>query len=148
MNPALRWKLITGFVLVFVAGGATGVFLATAQARRLLVQSHESGFVATRMKQRMRAELELTPEQVAIISPITDQTAVQLHQIRKETARRVRETITESHQQISASLTEEQKQKLKQMELRHRRWHGPGFRHRGPGGRPGDRPERPNRGEL
>jgi Spy/CpxP family protein refolding chaperone len=138
MSRALQWKLIAGFVLVFIAGGTTGAFLATAHARHLFVQSHQAGFVATRMKERMRAELDLTPDQVARISPILDKTANQLQQIRNDTGRRVHQTIIESHQQISAILTEDQKKKLQQMEMRHRRWLG--FHHRGPGMSPEERP--------
>ncbi len=74
------------------------------------------------MKERLRAELKLTPEQVAKISPIIDKAAVQLREIRRDTARRVHETIGEAHRQMAVNLTDEQRQKLQQTEERHRRW--------------------------
>jgi len=74
------------------------------------------------MKERLRAELNLTPEQVAKISPIIDKTGAQLEEIRGDTGRRVRETIAEEHREIRPILTPEQQQRLQQMEERRRRW--------------------------
>ena len=33
MNRSLQWKLVAGFVLVFMAGGITGAFVGVAYAR-------------------------------------------------------------------------------------------------------------------
>jgi Spy/CpxP family protein refolding chaperone len=121
MNQALKWKLIAGFILVFVAGGISGALLGGLYARHLFFGFHNPEQIAARMKERLRAELNLTPEQAAKISPIIDNTAIQLREIRRETARRVHETIAESHRQMAANLTDEQRQKLQQIEERHRR---------------------------
>jgi Spy/CpxP family protein refolding chaperone len=129
MNRDLHWKLVAGFLLVFIAGGVTGAFFAVAQARRhFLFASPDHGMVAERMRERLRAELKLTPEQVARISPIIDQAGAQLEQIRIETGRRVYETFAEAHRQMSATLTDEQRVKLQRLQQRHRRWlhHFPG----------------------
>ena len=123
MNQGLKWKLITGFILVFVAGVISGAFLGGLYARHLFFGFHHPEQIGARMKERLRAELNLTPEQVAKISPIIDNTALQLRDIRRETARRVHETIAETHRQMAVSLTDEQRQKLQQIEERHRRWH-------------------------
>jgi Spy/CpxP family protein refolding chaperone len=123
MNRALQWKLIAGFILVFVAGGISGAFLGGLYARHHFFQLHHPQLIGARMKERLRAELKLTPEQVATISPIIDKAAVQLREIRRDTARRVHETIGEAHRQMAANLTDEQRQKLQQIEERHRRWH-------------------------
>ena len=127
MNQALKWKLIAGFILVFVAGGISGAFLGGLYARHLFFGFHHPEQIGARMKERLRAELNLTPEQVAKISPIIDKTAVQLREIRLETARHVHETIAEAHRQMAVSLTDEQRQKLQQIEERHRRWRHRGF---------------------
>jgi hypothetical protein len=74
------------------------------------------------MKERLRAELSLTPEQVAKVSPIVDKTAAQLKEIRRDTGQRVHEIMTEAHKEIAANLTDEQRQKLQQIEERHRQW--------------------------
>jgi Spy/CpxP family protein refolding chaperone len=122
MNRALQWKLIAGFILVFVAGGISGAFLGGLYARHHFFQLHHPQLIGARMKDRLRAELKLTPEQVAKISPIIDKAAVQLREIRRDTARRVHETIGEAHRQMAVNLTDEQRQKLQQIEERHRRW--------------------------
>jgi Spy/CpxP family protein refolding chaperone len=122
MNRALQWKLIAGFILVFVAGGISGAFLGGLYARHHFFELHHPQLIGARMKERLRAELNLTPEQVAKISPIIDKVAVQLRDLRRDTARRVHETIGEAHRQMAVNLTDEQRQKLQQIEERHRRW--------------------------
>ena len=122
MNRALQWKLIAGFLLVFVAGGITGAFVGGAYARHHFFEVHYPERIGERMKERLRAELNLTPEQLAKISPIIDKTTIQLRDIRRDTGRRVREIIGDAHQQMSATLTDEQRQKLQQIEERHRHW--------------------------
>jgi Spy/CpxP family protein refolding chaperone len=122
MNRALQWKLIVGFILVFIAGGISGAFMGGLYARHHFFAFHRPELIGGRMKERLRAELNLTPEQVAKISPIIDKTAAQLRDIRRDTARRVHETIAEAHRQMAVNLTDEQRQKLQQIEERHRHW--------------------------
>jgi Spy/CpxP family protein refolding chaperone len=124
MNRALQWKLIAGFILVFIAGGMTGAFFAVSHSRRIFIESHEPGVMADRMRERLRVELKLTPDQLAKISPIIEKSATQLEQIRIETGRKVHETFLQAHREMSAYLTDEQRAKLQQIEARHRRWHG------------------------
>jgi Spy/CpxP family protein refolding chaperone len=122
MNGALKWKLIAGFLLVFAAGGVTGAFVAAATTRHHLFATRHLGIAAERMRERLQAELNLTPDQLAKISPIVDKAAAQLESIRKDTARRVRDTFAETHQQIAADLTPEQRTKLERMRERHRKF--------------------------
>jgi Spy/CpxP family protein refolding chaperone len=122
MNRALKWKLIVGFVLVFLAGGMTGAFITTSQAFHFLVGPHHPGFSAERMRNRLRWQLHLTDEQVTKISPVIDKAAAQLETIRMETGRHVREIFAETHREIAADLTAEQRTKLQEIEGRHRRW--------------------------
>src|SRR5438067_5085806 len=123
MNRALKWKLIAGFVLVFVAGGITGAAVGGVYAQRHFFALHHPERIGERMKERLRSQLNLTPEQVTKISPIIDKTAVQLREIRRETGRRVHQTMAEAHQQIAVNLTEEQREKLQRIEQQHQRWH-------------------------
>jgi len=121
MNRASQWKLIAGFLLVFVAGGITGAFVGGLYARHHFLGLHRPEQIGAQMKDRLRAELNLTPEQVANISPIIDKTASQLRDIRRDTGQHVRQVIAEAHRQIAANLTDKQRQKLQQSEERHRR---------------------------
>ena len=137
MNSALKWKLIAGFLLVFMAGGATGVFMTMAIGHHFL-SPRPTGRVAQTMKNRLRWQLRLTDDQMTKISPIIDKAATQLADIRGDTGKRVREVFTETHREIAQYLTPEQQQRLKQMEERRRQWihQHHGMRHRGPSASP------------
>jgi protein CpxP len=123
MNRALKWKLIAGFLLVFLAGGLTGAFLGASHVRHFFFKHHHRGDISERMRERLRRELDLTPDQVARISPILDRAAAQLQQMRRDTGQRVREILDETHRQIAPTLTDEQRQKLQRMKERHRHRH-------------------------
>jgi Spy/CpxP family protein refolding chaperone len=122
MNSALKWKLIAGSILIFVAGGATGVFVSAGMAHHFMFAQHPHGFVAKAMKNRLQWQLRLTDEQMTKIAPIIDQTGAKLEEIRGDTGRRVRETIAEAHREIRPIVTPEQQQRLQQMEERRRHW--------------------------
>jgi Spy/CpxP family protein refolding chaperone len=79
--------------------------------------------ISERMRDRLQRQLNLTPDQVAKISPFLNKAATELHQVRRDTGRRVHEIISETHRQMAGVLTDEQRRKLQQMEERHRRWH-------------------------
>jgi Spy/CpxP family protein refolding chaperone len=121
MNAALKWKLIAGFLLVFVAGGVTGGFLAASTMRHYFLSGRHHSIAAQHMRERLKAQLNLTPEQMAKISPVIDKTAAQLEDIRKDTARRVHDTFSNAHEQIAADLNPEQRAKLEQLRQRHHR---------------------------
>lgn len=131
MNSALKWKLIAGFLLVFIAGCAAGMFLTMTIGHQLMFGQHLP--IGPAMKNRLRWQLRLTDEQMAKISPIIDKTGAQLEEIRGDTGKRVRDVIAESHLQIAQYLTPEQQQRFKEIEERRRRWmqqhHGP-WQHR------------------
>lgn len=122
MNGALKWKLITGFLLVFLAGGVTGAFIAAKTTRHHLFATSHHGIAAQRMRDRLQSELNLTPEQLAKISPVIDKAAAQLETIRRDTARRVRDTFADMHKQIAGDLTPEQRAALDQMRERHQKF--------------------------
>jgi len=80
MNSALKWKLIAGFVLVFVAGGATGVFVSATTAHYFF-GAHRHGFAAQAMKNRLQWQLRLSDEQMTKIAPIIEKTGAELEEI-------------------------------------------------------------------
>jgi Spy/CpxP family protein refolding chaperone len=128
MNRVLQWKLIGGFILVFIAGGITGAFLGGLHTRHLFFEFHHPELIGTRLKEELRKDLNLTPEQVDKISPIIDKTAAQLKKIREDTGRRVHEIMMEAHREMAANLTDEQRLKLQRIADRHRHHfhtHGP-----------------------
>ncbi len=118
MNKSLRWKLILAFVLVFLAGVACG-FFGTVHARYFFARM-DSESMTQHMKQRLRAELKLTPEQMQQISPIIDHAASQLKTKREQTMRDVHEIFEQTHRDMQPFLTPEQRTRLEQLEKRHR----------------------------
>ena len=125
MTAALKWKLLAGFALVFIAGGLTGAFIGAFHVRQMFIATHEN-MLAERMRHRLRAELRLTNEQEAKIAPIIDKAAARLHEIRRSTGQEVHETLMEAHREIRPILNEEQRVKLTRFEEypRHLRWFG------------------------
>lgn len=121
MNTALKWKLVVGFLLVFLAGAATGSFFAVRHVRHLRADfAHSHNWLAERMRSRIQAELDLTPEQVAKTAPIFDRAASALEKIRAETGERVQQIIAEANRALAPELTDAQRARLEAMEKRPR----------------------------
>ena len=120
MSRALKLGLIAGVLMVFAAGVATGMFVGARKAHDVLVFKHHHR-MGERMRQHLTRELQLTPAQIEKISPIVEDTSRRLHEIRRESGRRVADTMRESHAAISPHLTPEQRVRLDTMKLRHRR---------------------------
>ncbi len=120
MSSTLKWRIAVGVLVVFVAGIATGVF-ATAWN----LQHHRGGaraeLIAQRMRRHLTTRLGLSPEQLAQISPVIEKTAGRLDTIRRETGRRVAETMEQSRRDLAPHLTSEQLARLDQMRERRRR---------------------------
>jgi Spy/CpxP family protein refolding chaperone len=123
MNRGLKWKLIAGFALVFVAGGITGAFIGASHARHFFFEPHPK-LLSERMRHHLRAQLGLSKEQVAKISPIVDKAAAELGEIQRSTGQRVHETIAQEHSEIAVYLTDEQRAKLQELDSRSRHWQG------------------------
>ena len=132
MNKSLRWKLILAFVLIFLAGAACG-FFGAVHMHRVFFAHMAPDSMAQHMKERMRVELRLSPEQMQKISPIIDHAASQLKTTRDQTMRSVHEILSQTHHEMQPLLTPEQRTKLEEMEKRHRRLlHRHGFMPLGP----------------
>ncbi len=116
----LKWRLLLGVAVVFCAGVATGLFAGAWHAHHAFMIIH-SGHVGHRMREHLRRELKLTPDQFEKISPLIDQLENRLEAIRTETGRRVSETMTQSHQEIAPYLTPEQRARMDEMAKKHRR---------------------------
>ncbi|MGZ5538494.1 MAG: hypothetical protein ACXWG0_08200 [Chthoniobacterales bacterium] len=119
MTTTMKLWLALALVVVFFAGAAAGLFGGAIYAHHMFVGRH-GGFVAHRMREHLRRELQLTPEQNGKIAPILDRLDQRLETIRNETAQRVTETMNESHAEIVPLLTPEQREKFDQMRERHR----------------------------
>ena len=122
MNSALKGKLALAFLLVFVAGAATGAFLGFHHmTHHIILGPPHSGDVPDRMREHFRRALDLTTEQENKIAPIIDATSAKLETIRVETAERVRTVMEESKRQVAPLLTPEQQKKLEKLDSEHRK---------------------------
>ena len=136
MTRRLKWLFAAGVLMVFAAGAATGAFISARKAHDVLVFKHHER-MGERMRQHLIRELELTPEQVERLSPIIENTSRRLHEIRRESGRRVADTMRESHSEMSPHLTPRQRERLETMKHRHKRI----LRRRGMPAPHGDEPE-------
>jgi Spy/CpxP family protein refolding chaperone len=129
MNSSLKGKLGLAFLLVFVAGAATGAFLGLHHlTHHVVLGPPHSGDVPDKMREHFRRALGLTAEQENKIAPIIDATSAKLETIRVETAERVRNVMEESKRQVAPLLTPEQQKKLEKLDSEHRKMmHHHGF---------------------
>lgn len=116
---SLKWRIVLGAALVFFAGVATGLFGCFWHAHHVFLQRN-SGDLAAHMRAHWKWELDLTPAQLEEITPIIDQTAKQLDEIRSDSGRRVAEALAQSHRDLAPHLTPEQRAKLDKMAERRR----------------------------
>ena len=116
MNATLKWKLVVGFVLAFLAGCATGAFFAASHSHHLHNLALHRYSLADRMRHRIQTQLDLTPAQIEKIGPIFDQAANELQKIRAEQARASGKSLTETERALAPQLTPEQRKKLEQIE--------------------------------
>jgi Spy/CpxP family protein refolding chaperone len=84
MTRTLKWRIAIGFLLVFLAGAATGVFAGAWHARNTFRGRH-GVMMGDHMREHLVRHLNLTPEQTRELDPIFDRTAKELHTIRQET---------------------------------------------------------------
>ncbi len=120
MMRNLQWRIVLGLTLAFFAGAATGLFGGAWQARRTFDERH-GRMMGDRMRERIQHQLDLTPEQMALVDPILDKTAQRLQTIRAETGDRVAEVMEDSQREMASHLTPEQQAKLEELKKRHQR---------------------------
>ena len=120
MTRALIWRLAVGVLVVFAAGVATGMFVGARKAHDVLhFKNHHR--MGEHMRERLTRKLQLTPEQVEKLGPIIDDTSKRLHEIRRESGKRVADTMREAHSAMAPHLTPEQREMAEQIKRRHKR---------------------------
>ncbi|MFN2509455.1 MAG: hypothetical protein ABR589_11870 [Chthoniobacterales bacterium] len=120
MTAGLKWRIAIGLVLVFGAGVATGMFVGVRQVRHKFIFRHGE-MVGDHLREHLKRQLDLTPDQMRQVEPILEQTTERLRAIRTETTRRVAETMEESHRQLLPHLNTEQQAQMEKMKRRHLR---------------------------
>jgi len=144
MTPFSKWKTLGYAAALFVAGAISGGALGVYEARSHLFVPPRQQEMALHLRERLRARLGLSPDQVAKITPIIESAAADIRSIRMETVQRINKVFDDSYASVSAILTPEQRVKFDQMqrerrEMMQRHWQEA---HRRPGG-PGPEPSAP-----
>lgn len=121
-----KGKLIAGFLLAFLAGGAAGAFFTFHQARhyRPDFEFHRHS-LTERMRNRIKTQLDLTPDQLARIGPILDRASQELQEIRDETGAKVRQVMAQTDRALQPQLTNAQRAKLRKIQESGRDRKGP-----------------------
>ncbi|MGI8431240.1 MAG: hypothetical protein ACR2MW_02975 [Chthoniobacterales bacterium] len=120
MSALWRWKLISGFLLVFVAGLILGTFLGAQVARNRRLDHAKHSVLSEKVRRRMQARLDLTPAQMKQAAPIFEQTAWKLDAIREETAEQVYVTFTAADHALAPQLSLEQRATMQKLEAKHK----------------------------
>jgi Spy/CpxP family protein refolding chaperone len=117
MTASFKGKLIAGFVLAFLAGGAAGAFFTFHHARhwRAYFGRHPHS-LTERMRDQIKDQLDLTPEQLAKIEPILNHATKELQDIRAETGAKVRQVMAETNRALQPELTEPQRARLEKIQ--------------------------------
>jgi Spy/CpxP family protein refolding chaperone len=117
MTASLKGKLLAGFVLAFLAGGAAGTFFTFHQSRHWRADfGRHPHSLTERMRSRIKAQLDLTPEQLAKIEPILDHATKELQNIRVETGAKVGEVMAETNRALKPELTDAQRARLEKIQ--------------------------------
>jgi hypothetical protein len=107
MTPSFKAKLLGGFILAFLAGGAMGAFLTMHQSRHWRADfGRHSHSLSERMRTRIKSQLDLTPEQ--------------LNEIRAQTGAKVRQVMVETERALEPELTDAERARLGK--LQHAGW--------------------------
>ena len=120
MTGKLKWLLVVGLVLVFLAGAATGLFAGAWHARSAFHERH-GRFMGERMREHITRQLDLSPAQAREVEPILEETARQVQTIQAETRTRVTEAMEQARGQLAVHLTPAQVEKMERMKKRHLR---------------------------
>jgi hypothetical protein len=116
MSQFSKWKTIGYAAALFATGAISGVALGVYETKTHLLEPQRTQEIADRIKTRLQAKLDLSPDQEAKINPIVDNTAAEVRTARMEMAQRIGKIFEESYAKISAILTPDQRKKLDQME--------------------------------
>ena len=121
----MRGKLVSGLIVLFLAGALTGIVGASLYQRYEQEERWERGPAARqeRIMNRLIQELALTPDQQTRIEPIVSRAHMDILQLRFQHQPEVEQILTQSLTDIKATLSAEQQAKQDQLYARlQRRW--------------------------
>lgn len=120
MTGLPRQKVAAYLAAVFVAGTAAGVAGGYQWGRRSVFRPPPRPRES--MMQRVTADYDLRPDQVAKIEPIVSEVSQKMRQLQRDQFRQIEALMKDCNARMSAFLDDEQKRKLAEREARHEKW--------------------------
>jgi Spy/CpxP family protein refolding chaperone len=116
------WKVILATLVIFAAGVLTGGFVvkSTQPKAKPQVIAIPDRLVHTRFLERMKGELNLTPEQRGRIEQIFDESHERMRILWDLIGPEVQGEVREVREKIRNELTPEQREKFEQLMKRHK----------------------------
>jgi len=116
MNGITKGKAIGYLTAIFVAGCLAGSFAGFGYGRRATARPPSPRAMTTHILNHLRAELKLTDDQMAKITPVVEQTSAEIRAIHESSGKNVLALVQKSDQQIGAFLDDDQKRKLAELQ--------------------------------
>lgn len=126
MSPLTRNKIILYLAVIFVAGGVTGAVISWGEARQKMFGPPSPREICAHFRDRLKSELDLTPEQVRQLPPLLEKRAKQMEEAHRQAVRQIEELVRASNVEIADALklSPEQRAKLEEMEKKRREYFG------------------------
>ena len=114
MTHLTKAKLLLYLGMIFVAGGVTGAVISLSSTRTHATEPTEVDKMCDHMQKRLKAKLQLNPEQERKVQPILDGMTREIASVHKRTTEQVGTIISKAHENLARELTPEQKLKLEE----------------------------------
>lgn len=118
MNLLTKGKIILYLTAIFVAGGISGGVIAWKEAKQDMFKPPSSKKMCAFFRERLQAELNLTPDQVRRLEPLLEKRVQEIEAVHSRTIEQIDELFRASNEEIvlALGLTPEQRLKLDEME--------------------------------
>ncbi|HXT39833.1 MAG TPA: hypothetical protein VN887_07405 [Candidatus Angelobacter sp.] len=132
MSQLTKNKIIVYLAAIFLVGGITGAVLGWTGAKQKSMERLTPQKICARFRDRLQADLNLTPEQMRRIDPILEKRAQDMESVHDRTVKEIEDLVRSSNEEIAKVLDPSQRERLDQMEKERREFMGRRFRHRPP----------------
>ena len=122
MNYLTTSKVIGYLAIIFIAGGAAGAVITLQSERDRSDRPASMEKACGRHQDKLISQLGLTPDQVARLQPVFDETAQELRNIQARAIRDTDDILRKAYQRIAEELTPDQKAKLEALDADRRDW--------------------------
>jgi Spy/CpxP family protein refolding chaperone len=122
MTRPAAWKVLLYTVALFIAGAVCGAMVMSRRtpAADQPLKLGRTGEIADRIRTKLDARLQLTPDQQQKFDPLFVKTSTELEAIHKDCLDRITAALDQLHVEMGPGLTPEQLQSVKALEAERR----------------------------